>query len=207
MIKLKTTRRVAAAYLAAAVVIPAMASPPQRPSDEQMAELVRRHAEAAQPGPQHERLARMTGAWNVELTMWPEPGADPTKATGTGRAEMILGDRFLMLSMDLADTNPAGERVSIIGFDRRSDEYTILGMDTSGTYWVTARGPADGSGQRAVLSGEDHDAIFDFVQQYDFILSWPDEDTFVVEIVFKDEVHTRGGPPFKMVEVTARRSR
>lgn len=25
--------------------------------------------------------------------------------------------------------------------------------------------------------------------------------------VFKDVVHTRGGPPFKMVEVTSRRSR
>ncbi len=33
-----------------------------------------------------------------------------------------------------------------------------------------------------------------------------DDDTYVWEIVFKDEVHTRGtNQPFKMVQVTARR--
>jgi hypothetical protein len=118
---------------------------------------------------------------------------------------MIVGGRFLMQTMDMADTDATGEQISIIGFDRRSDEYTILGMDTAGTYWVTARGPADEDGDRAVLSGEDYDPIVGGTQLYDFVLSWPGEDTFVVEIIFKDEIHTRGGPPFKMVEVTSRR--
>jgi len=203
----KTTRRIAAACLAAVVVMPPMAASAQQPSPEQIAEFMRQHREAAQPGPEHERLTRMEGAWEVEVTMWPEPGAEPMTTSGTAAAEMMLGNRFLMMSMDLADTDPAGEQISIIGFDRRSDEYIVLGMDASGTYWVTARGPADNSGDRAVLSGEDYDAIFDGVQLYDFVLSWPDENTFVVEIIFKDEVHTRGGPPFKMVEVTSRRGR
>lgn len=177
----------------------------QQPTPEQMAEMMRRHRELAQPGPEHERLAAMTGTWDVELKMWPAPGAEPVTSAGTMSAETIIGGRFLVQTMSLADTDPGGEQMSIIGFDRRSGEYIVMGMDTAGTYWVTARGPADASGDRAVLAGEDHDAIVGFTQIYDFVLSWPDDDTFVVEIIFKDEIHTRGGPPFKMVEVTSRR--
>lgn len=177
----------------------------QQPTAEQMAEMMRRHRELAQPGPEHERLAAMTGTWDVELKMWPAPGAEPVTSAGTMQAETIIGGRFLVQTMNLADTEPDGEQMSIIGFDRRSGEYIVMGMDTAGTYWVTARGPADESGDRAVLVGEDYDAIVGFTQLYDFVLSWPDDDTFVVEIIFKDEIHTRGGPPFKMVEVTSRR--
>jgi len=196
------------AMLLAGIVLvpprPAQAAP-QRPSPEQLQELMARAMAAAQPGPEHQRLARMQGNWDVEIKMWPAPGAAPVTMTGSSESQMILGDRFLMQTLDIADTDPTGEQVSIIGFDRRSDDYIIMGMDTVGTYWVTARGPADESGDRAVLSGEDYDAIFEGTQIYDFVLSWPDEDTFVVEIIFKDDFHTEGGPPFKMVEVTSRR--
>jgi hypothetical protein len=203
----RTTRRAAAILLAIAwVAIPAGRALSQQPTPEQRREWMAQHQQAAQPGPEHERLAGMAGSWDVELTMWPAPGAEPMKTTGTMRAETILGDRFLVQTMDVADTDPAGEQMSMIGFDRRSNEYIVIGLDSSGTYWVTARGPADESGDRAVLSGEDYDAIVDGVQLYDFVLSWPDEDTFVVEIIFKDEIHTGGGPPFKMVEVVSRRA-
>jgi hypothetical protein len=33
------------------------------------------------------------------------------------------------------------ESTTIIGFDRRSKKYTTVGLDTMGTYWVTAAGP------------------------------------------------------------------
>jgi hypothetical protein len=189
------------------IAIPARQAFAQQPTPEQWQEWMRRHQELAQPGPEHDRLAAMTGSWDVELKMWPEPGAEPMTITAAVEAKTILGDRFLVQTLDIADTDPGDEQMSIIGFDRRTDEYTILALDTTGTYWVSARGPAEAGGNRAVLSGEDYDAIVDGVQLYDFVLSWPDEETFVMEIVFKDSIHTRGGPPFKMVEATYRRPR
>ena len=36
---------------------------------------------------------------------------------------------------------------------------------------------------------------------------WPDADTFRTQIIFKDEFHTGGGQPFKMVEKVSRRRR
>ena len=105
------------------------------------------------------------------------------------------------------ESTTAGEMMTILGFDRRSGEYTLIGLDTSGTYWVAARGPANESGDGAVLSGEDYDAVFEHMQLYDFVLAWPDDDTFRIQIIFKDEIHTGGGPPFKMVETVSRRRR
>ena len=181
-------------------------SAPQR-TPEEIRALAERLAESARPGPEHERLARMAGVWDVEIKMWPRPGAEPMVMQGTVEAKTILGGRFLVQTAEIADTDPMGEQVSILGFDRRSGTYTLIGLDTAGTYWVTASGPADAGGDVAVLSGEDYDPIFERTQLYDFVLRWPDEDTFITEIVFKDEMHTRGGEPFKMVETVQRRSR
>jgi hypothetical protein len=193
------------ALTAAALTAAPATAQQQQPTPKQLQQMMQEHQEAAQPGPEHERFERMTGRWDVTLAMWPEPGAAPMEMSGTMEASTIIGGRFLVMETDIADMDPMGAQMSILGFDRRSDEYTLLGMDSAGTYWVTARGPADAGGDRAVLSGEDHDPIVGHTQLYDFVLSWPDEDTFVIEIVFKDEMHTRGGPPFKMVEAVSRR--
>ena len=92
--------------------------------------------------------------------------------------------------------------MSLMGFDRRSGEYNVVGLDTSGTYWVTGKGTPDPEGGPLVLSGEDFDPSLDHRQIYDFVLRWINDDTYTWEIIFKDEVHTGGGPPFKMVEIT-----
>ena len=182
-------------------------TPLQQRSPEEIQALALLHMESGSPGPEHERLAAMEGTWDIEITMWPQRGAAPMTMNGTVEAEMILGGRFLVQTSDLADTDASGEMMSILGFDRRSGEYTLIELDTSGTYWVAARGPANESGNGAVLSGEDYDAIFEGTQLYDFVLDWPDADTFRTQIIFKDEFHTGGGPPFKMVEKVSRRRR
>lgn len=178
----------------------------QQPTPEEIAEMQRVMQELAQPGPEHEMLARMAGDWTQEIVMWPQPGAEPTRLQGRGSSELILGGRFLLAESYMAGSEePVG--VSLMGFDRRSGEYHTLGMDVVGTYWVTASGPPpEEEGGDLVMSGTDYDAEFDYTQVYDFVLRWIDDDTYTWSIVFHDEYHTRGGPPFKMVEITFRRA-
>ena len=52
---------------------------------------------------------------------------------------------------------PIRHTVYTLGFDRRHGEYTIVAMDDSGTYWVTARGTRDGS--VIAMYGEDEDPV------------------------------------------------
>ncbi len=177
----------------------------QEPTAEEMQKIVQRQMEASMPGPEHERLATMQGTWDVETRIWQQPGAEPIVAAGTTEAKMVLGGRFLVQTGMYSAPAPPIELMAVIGFDRRADEYTLVGFDTSGTYWVSGQGPANAAGDETVLAGVDHDPISGADQVYDFVLRWVDEDTFVTQVVFKDDIHTRGGPPFKMVESTARR--
>lgn len=177
----------------------------EMPSQEELERMMAEHARAGQPGPEHDRLATLEGTWDVEVTMWPEPGAEPVQLpTTVMESKMILGGRFLQQRGTAGSGEEAVETLSLIGFDRRNDLYNLMAMDTSGTYWVTASGKAVDE-DTIVLSGTDWDGIIGHEQQYDFVLRWEDEDTLVTQIIFKDAMHTRGGPPHKMVETRGRR--
>ena len=57
------------------------------------------------------------------------------------------------------------------------------------------------------MSGTDDDRFLEHTQIYDFVLEVIDDDTYNWSIVFHDEAHTQGGPPFKMVEITHHREK
>jgi hypothetical protein len=179
---------------------PAGAFGQQRPT----AEAIARAQAMTQPGPEHAVLSRLTGTWDQQVRVWPEPGAEPMSSTGVGTAEMILDGRFLEIHSVVEMFGMRGESVSILGFDRRHDKYTILGLDTFGTYWVTAAGPAS-DGKSIVMRGEDIDGVIGHKQEYEFRVRIDDADTWTMEIVFLDEMHTRGQGPFRMVEIVNRR--
>jgi len=194
---------VAAALL---LVAPAAAGAQEKPTPEEIARLQAMMMEAMAPGPEHERLARFAGRWTTESRVWPEPGAQPMVASGTAANRMILGGRFL-LSESATPAGPMrGEAMMILGFDRRNGWYTSAAYDTYGTYGVMARGGYDAARGAIVMSGEDTVASAGHTQTWDFALREVEADTFVFEIIFTDPAHTRGGAPFKMVEVTYRRA-
>lgn len=114
-----------------------------------------------------------------------------------------------MTAQDLAgiqrrmrEAGELGEGHASLGFDGRSGEFTSLAMDASATHWVTGRGTYGRSARTVTMSGTDYQPIIGHVQEYDFVMRFPDESTWVWEVWFKDEMHTRGGAPHKMVEIT-----
>jgi len=193
-----------AAALWTFVSLAGVATAQETPDQAELQALMAKALELGAPGPEHARFESMVGTWDTQMTMWPEPGAEAVIVNGTTESELILGGRYLLQAMTIAEGYFAGEAVNILGFDRRSGEYTLIGLDTVGTYWVTGQGPATGDDE-AVLSGEDFDPVFNATQEYDFVLRWPDDGSFVTQIVFKDAYHTRGGGPFKMLETVSRR--
>jgi hypothetical protein len=159
----------------------------QQPSARQMEAVLAK----TRPGPEHEALRALAGRWNQEVT-FDMGGPRKMIAKGTATNRLILGGRFLV-SERTAD-NPAGaaagiptiEAVNIYGFDRRTSEYTILELDSMGTYWVSAAGPARPDGA-IVMSGEtldDHSGQRE-VRRYDMVLKIVDADTYTTQIVFK----------------------
>lgn len=154
------------------------------------------------PAEEHVLLEKLAGAWHMDVKAWMQPGSEPTVLTGTGDNEMILGGRFLACNSVSGEGDMYTESLNIFGFDRRYEQYTVVGFDTWGTYYVTAMGPIDEATGTITMSGESYDPIFDMTQVYDMVLRIIDENHYVFEIIFRDEITSRGTGEYKMVEVS-----
>jgi hypothetical protein len=201
-------RRICALGTLLLLALPAAASAQDRkPTPEEIAKLQAVMMESMNPGPEHERLSRLAGRWELETRIWPEPGAQPMTVPGSASNRMILGGRFLVSETTTSSGPMQGESLTIFGFDRRNGWYTSAGYDTFGTYHVAAQGGWDADRGAIVMHGEDRVVGGNHTQTWDFVLRPVDDDTYVFEIIFTDPWHTRGGPPFKMVETTYRRQK
>jgi len=172
-------------------------------SDEEKAKKAAASRAIGGPGPEHKQLEALVGVWDHEVKVWPAPGA-PKPITIKGRSEnrMILGGRFLVSESKGGTGGMAIETMSIYGFDRRSKRFTVVAYDSTGTYYVSAAGAFNEQEKAIVMSGEDYDPVFGGTQTYNMILRTVSPDSYVVEVVFTDPVHTQGKGPYKAVEIT-----
>ena len=180
------------------------ASAQSQPSSEEMKKML----DAMKPAAEHQELAALAGQWTQEVTY--SMGGAPMKTTGTVINRMILGGRFLV--SEGSSPNPAGpglgdasvDFTSIYGFDRRTKQFTIVGLDTLGTYYVTAAGTKTDP-RTIVMRGEtqdDHGGVKE-IRKYDMVLKFVDADTYVSEIIF----HFAGRAPQTVVSITHRRKK
>jgi hypothetical protein len=159
------------------------------------------------PGPEHQTLARLEGRWAQEIA-YGMGGPQKTVVKGTATNRLILGGRFLISERTAEHPAPSisGERtldaVNIYGFDRRTNQFTIIELDSMGTYSVSAAGRAAPDGS-IVMSGEtldDHGGARE-TRHYDMVLKIVDADTYTTAIVFK----VPGRPDMTIAEGTYRR--
>lgn len=131
------------------IALSAVAQEEKKSAEEAMIDF---YVEAARPVEEHKRLAELVGPWKVTTRLWFDPAGAPKVASGTGTGKMILGGRFLSLEADVKGDLPS-QSLSILGFDRRTNEYTLVGYDTLGTYYITAAGKYDPAEKGVVLRG------------------------------------------------------
>ncbi len=89
--------------------------------------------ELAAPDENHELLNAMAGTFDASMTMWMEPGADPSESSGTTSNEWVLGGRFLR-GLFVGDFQGMPfEGVAYTGYDRLRDSYVGFWIDNMGT--------------------------------------------------------------------------
>lgn len=159
-----------------------------------MAEMMR----LAQPGPEHEELARYAGEWDVTMSLAMMPGAAPMQAQAKAVAASILGKRFLEIDTEGSMMGMPVQSKSLLGFDRRHGRWTTVGFDTMGTYWVSGQGVRDADGV-ARLHGVDDDPKGK--QVYTFELKFVDADEFTIDVVFAQIGETKFEPPHRAVSM------
>ena len=174
--------------------------------ERQMDKVMAAEMALAGPGEEHRRLEALAGVWDQEIKIWFQPGAAPITMKAKSVNTMILGGRFLKHESKGTMGGMTIETLNIMGFDRRTKKYTEVGYDSTGTYYVTASGDYDPSQNAIIMYGEDFDPIIGGTQKYNFITRFISPTKYVAEVVFKDEVHTKGRGDFKAVEITSTKS-
>jgi Protein of unknown function (DUF1579) len=182
---------------------PAAAQVP--PTPEEQRRMAAEMMAAAQPGPEHAKLMKLAGSWDVEASLWSAPGAEPLKVAFPSENRAILGGRFLETRASGEMMGMPVESLVIYGFDRRHGKYTVVGFDTFGTYYVTGAGTLDEATGTVAMDGTDDDPITKMTQVYTMHLRFVDDDTYVTDVVFRDAAHTGGLGELKAIEMTHRR--
>jgi hypothetical protein len=175
---------------------------------EEQVELMKKYLELADPGPEHQKLAELAGNWTFQNKVWMSPTeTDPVVVDGKAEAKMIIGGRFLQLNGSSSYLGMPYEDLLMIGFDRRSSEYTTVRFDNMGTYWVTTKGPADKETGLIVMKGGDEDPIEGIALKFQYICDIKSKDLFTFSVVFTDSVMSQGTGNFKMVEIVYNRAK
>jgi hypothetical protein len=96
--------------------------------------------ELARTGPEHERLQRLAGAWDlvVRAPAAKEPEARESKGRVAGRT--MLGGRYVVLTFDVPLGAGRLEGVQILGFDTLRRCYTSSWRDDLSTWSVECAG-------------------------------------------------------------------
>lgn len=107
----------------------------------------------SKPVAAHNALAIFDGSWEMTANLYlGGPAAMTSKGTSTNK--WILGKRFMQLESVAGDANTVrSESVAIYGYDTRIQKYTLIGLDTFGTYGIYAQGDYDAATKTLTLMG------------------------------------------------------
>lgn len=155
---------------------------------------------AVSPGGQHAWLMDTEGAWQVRMTAWLQPGAEPEVTNGTAERKAILGGRVLRETFDSTLMGRPFQGVAHTGYDNVTGTFWVTWMDNMSTGVFTGEGTCEEDRSRCSyeVSGTDPMA--------------GGEHAMRVEIAFEGdrEVHTfhedRGGEEFRTMELVYTRA-
>ena len=177
---------VATLLAAGASVLVAQDAPATKPAGQmpQMSpdEMMEQGMKLAAPGEPHRRLAKHAGTWKVSGKFF-MPGAPPMSFTGTNDAKMILGGRFLRIEGKTEGAQPMmkGESLTVLGYDNRTRKHTLWGVDTFGTYSISAAGDWDERSNTVTYLGENEEPGMGKVA-FRFIVKHADDNHYTLEL-------------------------
>jgi len=106
------------------------------------------------PGAVHEKFAKAVGDWDAKVQMWMGPNTSPTTSTGTAKAEMILGGRYLQMKFNSTVMGMPFEGLSTDGYDNAKKVYFNTWLDNMGTGIMYSEGTYDEATKVVTYTGK-----------------------------------------------------
>jgi hypothetical protein len=139
----------------------------------------------ATPDSRHERLKVFEGEWTSTTNYYMAPG-HPASGSGTASNRMILGGRFIEMKGMGEVMGMKYESLSILGFDRRTDKYTLVAFDELGTYYVEAEGDYNEATKVLLLNGTYLEPNSKKDMSYRFVFDISDPNAVKYSVIFLD---------------------
>ena len=136
--------------------------------------------ELAQPSDEHKMLEATVGEWSYTTTLWPVPGAKPMQSTGEAKSKWVLDGRFVQ---QVASAEMRGQQfkgIGYTGYDRVTEKYTNVWMDTRGTATLTSSGVYDPETKSITLEGEYEQAGLQ--RPFKLVLKLDSKDAYTMEM-------------------------
>ena len=166
----------------------------------------------SRPGPQEQALRKLEGHYELEMTMWPAPGAKPVITKGLVADRRMIGS-YLQETMHPAPGSgmPEFQRIDYLQFDRVEGRWKYVSLDTRFPVSImpaTSFGPAGADGaihlqfapQGFVGFGPDVEGRF---MLSDLVLSSPEDGLLNKEQHFN--LATGDGKPWLFIRYAYRR--
>ena len=194
-----TMRRLCACLMAATMLVLPWPSIAQERVKAPSREEIAKYRELATPGPEHEMLSKCAGHWDVTVA-----AGGRAASIGGGRSYMTLERRFLWIGYEAKGQSGRYKGAFTIGFDRRHQHFTLIAMDTDGTYFITSRGKKLPDSEAIKLFGSDDDPYMEKLglkKEFAHVLDFSDPDKFTIDVLFID-TRTAERKEMKAIELT-----
>ena len=149
------------------------------------------------PGDVHKMMASWNGAWKTDISMWEQPGKEPTKSTGTTVNKMIMGGRY---QESVNTGNMMGmpfEGHGTLAYNNAKKVFESSWIDNMGTGIMLMSGPWDAATKTITLTGKGTDPSTLTEKDYKETFKVIDDNTQMMEMfgTWYD------GKEFKMMEI------
>lgn len=101
--------------------------------------------EFSKPGPEHQALRRLCGAWTARIRYYPSPGAQPEESNGEFLAKMDLGGYFLCRDVNYGMQGYQGR--AFTGYDPLRKAYVGTWADSTSPVIYMLEGRFDEKGR------------------------------------------------------------
>jgi hypothetical protein len=181
--------------------------PVGQPSDEQMAEMMKRAQEYATPGEHHKHLDAMAGKWENTIRWWMQADAPAEESKGTSEFKWIFDGRYLEQTADMPAQGPGQppfKGLGLYGYDNAKKQYVSIWLDNMGTGMMIAWGTCEQGGKVINMSGEFADPMTGQAsRKFRTVTRMVDKDKFVYEMFSPGP----DGKEFRMMEITYTRAK
>jgi hypothetical protein len=152
---------------------------------------------AATPGSEHQRLAKMAGDYDVVVRSWEKPDAPPMEEKGTVKRTMMLDGRILSEEFHGTMMGMPFDGHGMSGYDKASEKWWSTWNDTMSTGIMVSQGTCDEK-DSCTFNGSWFDAVKKAPVNARMTTSWtsPSVEVFSMYVAGKD------GKEAKMMEIT-----